>query len=90
MFDETLITSQLIRFMLDTAILAGVPLAVATVVGLLISFLQAITQIQDQTLAQTVKIAAIAFVMLTMTSFLMGPLYSSTENLFQTFGLLFR
>lgn len=82
---ETTFTSQLIMFMLDAAILAGVPLAVATLTGLLVSFFQAITQIQDQTLSQTIKIAAIAIVLLTMTSFLTGPLMNSTLVLFQTF-----
>lgn len=90
MVDESQIVSLIIRFMIDTAILAGVPLAVATASGLLISFFQAVTQVQDQTLSQTVKIVSIAVVMLTMTSFLTGPLMSSTRNIFETFATLVR
>ncbi|MGB0213677.1 efflux RND transporter permease subunit, partial [Algiphilus sp.] len=51
---------QVVVFMAAVAVLAGIPLAVATLAGVVISFLQAITQIQDQTLPQTVKIVAIA------------------------------
>lgn len=79
---------QLMEFLFSAALLAGVPLAAATVIGLLVSFFQAITQIQDQTLSQTIKIAAISFILLTMTSFLTGPLISSTRNLFDNFAFM--
>lgn len=78
-------STKLIEFMLDAAILAGIPLAVATATGLIVSFFQAITQIQDQTLSQTIKITAIALVLLSMSSFLTGPLMSSTAALFDAF-----
>lgn len=79
---------QLMEFLMGVVLLAGVPLAVATVSGLVVSFFQAITQIQDQTLSQTIKIAAIALVLLTLTPFLTGPLISSTRNLFDNFALM--
>lgn len=75
----------LIRFMIDTAILAGVPLAVATVAGLIISFVQAITQIQDQTLSQTIKIISIGVVLLVFGAALIAPLVSSTGDVFVNF-----
>lgn len=84
------LASQLVEFMLDAAILAGVPLAAATGTGLVVAFFQAITQIQDQTLSQTIKIAAIAVMLLSMSSFLTGPLMSSTRTLFETFPTLVR
>lgn len=84
------LTAQITTFILSAAILAGVPLAVATVTGLLVSFLQAITQIQDQTLSQTIKIAAIAIVLLSMTSYLTSPLMTATENLFLNFNQIVR
>ncbi len=78
-------SSYLVAFMIDTSLLAGVPLAVATVCGLIISIFQAVTQVQDQTLSQTVKIAAIVFVLLAFGSALTGPLLASTLQLFTDF-----
>jgi type III secretory pathway component EscS len=88
--NDGVFSSQLMAFLLDAALLAGVPLAVATFTGLIVSFLQAITQIQDQTLSQTIKIAAIAIVLLSMTSFLTGPLMTSTRELFGNFSMMVR
>lgn len=85
---EAIFTSQLMTFLLNAALLAGVPLAVATATGLIVSFLQAVTQIQDQTLSQTIKIVAIAVVLLAMTSSLTGPLMSSTRELFKNFSAM--
>ncbi len=76
---------QLITFTGAVAVLAGVPLAVATGVGLIISFLQAVTQIQDQTLAQTVKIVAIGVTFLMMGSALTSPLLEASHTVFATF-----
>lgn len=82
---ETEIRALLVAFMLDTAVLAGVPLAVATITGFVVSALQAITQIQDQTLNQTIKIVAIAVCLLVFGNALVAPLLSSTEQLFTNF-----
>ncbi|KAB7613602.1 flagellar biosynthetic protein FliQ [Amylibacter sp. SFDW26] len=78
----------LTSFMMDVILLAGVPLAVATVCGLLVSVFQAVTQIQDQTLSQTVKIAAIVGVLLGFGGSLVSPLIQNTMKLFDEFGQL--
>lgn len=80
--------NTLVMFMTAVAVLAGVPLAVATVVGLVISFLQAITQIQDQTLSSTVKIVAIAATFLVIGGALVSPLVEGTILLFDTFWMV--
>jgi type III secretory pathway component EscS len=85
---DTSFGSYLVAFMLDISLLAGVPLAVATLVGLLISFFQAVTQIQDQTLSQTVKIAAIVVVLLATGTSLVGPLMMSTQEVFADFDVI--
>lgn len=77
--------NYLVAFMVDIAILAGIPLAVATLSGLFVSFFQAITQIQDQTLSQTIKIVAIVVVLLSMGSLLTAPLMTSTNEVFSEF-----
>lgn len=76
---------QVLVFMTAVAVLAGVPLAVATVVGLVVSFFQAVTQIQDQTIAQTVKIVAIAATFLIMGGTLVAPLIEGSVQIFDTF-----
>ncbi|MEM6478017.1 MAG: flagellar biosynthetic protein FliQ [Pseudomonadota bacterium] len=76
---------SLVQFMAAVAVLAGIPLAVATCVGLIVSFFQAVTQIQDQTLAQTAKIVAIAFTFIILGGALIAPLLEGTTHLFETF-----
>lgn len=83
-------SAHLVRLMLDVALLGGVPLAVATLAGLVIAFFQAITQIQDQTLSQTVKIVSIALTLLFFGTALTAPLLVSTQTLFDTFAQIVR
>jgi type III secretory pathway component EscS len=87
---ETSFPSLLISFMVDIAILAGVPLAVATVSGFVISFFQAVTQIQDQTLSLTIKISAVVIVLLVLGPRLSAPLMNSTRMIFEDFYILAR
>lgn len=87
---EISFTGYLVTFMMNTVILAGVPLGVATVAGLIVSFFQAITQIQDQTLSQTIKIVAIVVVLLTMGGTIVTPLLNSTKMMFTDFGEITR
>lgn len=83
---ELSFSTLLVTFMIDVAILAGVPLAIATLSGLIVSFFQAITQIQDQTLAQTVKIASVILVLLIFGVRLAAPLMNSTTMIFEEFA----
>lgn len=76
---------QLLTFLGGVALLAGIPLAVATAVGLIISFFQAVTQIQDQTLGQTVKIVSIGATFLIAGGALVAPLVEASSLLFETF-----
>lgn len=78
----------LVVFMMNVVVLAGIPLAIATCSGLLVSILQAVTQIQDQTLSQTIKIVAITVMLLSFGGALVAPLLNSTKNLFDNFGSL--
>ena len=85
---ESSFGAYLVTFMLNVVLLAGVPLAVATVAGLTVSIFQAVTQIQDQTLSQTVKIIAISVVLLVFGGALVGPLLQNTHELFSNFGTM--
>lgn len=72
--------------MYDVIILAGIPLGIATLIGLMVSVFQAVTQIQDQTLSQTVKIAAIVAVLIGFGGVLIAPLIQSSNQIFTEFG----
>jgi type III secretion protein S len=68
--------------------LSLLPIVVATVIGLVVSLLQALTQIQEQTLGFTVKLVAIAVTLLLMARWLGGELMLFTQELFVRFPLL--
>jgi flagellar biosynthetic protein FliQ len=61
---DTLVVDLARNAILMALALAGPMLAVALIVGLLISILQAVTQIQEATLAFVPKLAAVAVVFL--------------------------
>lgn len=73
------------QFFIATAILAGIPLLAAAIFGLTIALVQALTQIQDQTLPQLVKVAAVGAVLLLGGRELSGPLMSASASVFDTF-----
>ncbi len=61
------------------------PIVVASVVGLLVSFFQAVTQLQEQTLSFSIKLACVMFVILLTAAWLGGELLHFTQHLFVTF-----
>lgn len=70
-----------VGFLYDTIYLAGIPLLLATLGALFVAIFQALTQIQDQNLSQTVKIAIIVLVFLSVGASLIQPLILRTESL---------
>lgn len=65
--------------------LSAPPIVAATVVGLIIAFLQAATQIQEQTLSYAVKFVVILVVLLITAAPLGGALYNFAMRLFSDF-----
>lgn len=70
--------------------LSLVPIVVATVVGLAVSLLQALTQIQEQTLGFAVKLIAIAATIMAASSWMGGEMLLYTQDVFAKFPLLGR
>lgn len=66
------------------------PIVVATVVGILVSVLQALTQIQEQTLSFAVKLVTISIVLLAMARWLGGEMQQFTLDIFTSFPYLSR
>ena len=68
--------------------LSLIPIVVATVIGLLVSLLQALTQIQEQTLGFAVKLIAISLTLLVCASWIGSSLLLYTQDIFAHFALL--
>ncbi len=70
--------------------LSLIPIAVATVIGVLVSLLQALTQIQEQTLGFAVKLIAISIAIMAAASWMGGELLLYTQDIFTHFPLITR
>ena len=68
--------------------LSLIPILVATVIGLMVSLLQALTQIQEQTLGFAVKLIAISLTLLACASWMGSELLLYTQDVFTHFALL--
>ena len=70
--------------------LSLIPIIVATVLGLLVSLLQALTQIQEQTLGLAVKLIAISFTIMLASSWMGGEMLLYTQSIFANFAAITR
>jgi len=66
-------------------VLSAPPIVAAAVVGLLVAFLQAATQIQEQTFAYAAKFVTIVLTLFVTASLLGGTLYTYADKLFKEF-----
>ncbi|MDL2290715.1 type III secretion system export apparatus subunit SctS [Desulfovibrio sp. OttesenSCG-928-F20] len=64
------------------------PILVASGAGLLVSLIQAVTQLQEQTLAFGVKLVAVAVTIMLMAGWLGGEIYRYADMIFSRFGFL--
>ncbi|TWH99394.1 type III secretion protein S [Luteimonas cucumeris] len=71
-------------------ILSGPPIAAASVVGLVVAFLQAATQLQEQTFAYTVKFVVIVITLFVTAALIGGTLYTYADRIFLDFPGLVR
>ena len=68
--------------------LSLIPILVTTVIGVIVSLLQALTQIQEQTLGFAVKLIAISVTLLACASWMGAQLLLYTQDIFAHFPLL--
>jgi type III secretion protein S len=71
-------------------LLSAPPIFAASIVGLLIAFLQAATQLQEQTLVYSVKFVAIVVTLFVTASILGGTLYHFSDRIFTLFPSMLR
>lgn len=64
------------------------PILVASLVGIFISLIQAITQLQEQTLAFGIKLLAVVLTLFFMGGWLTGELLRYSEEIFNRFYIL--
>ena len=70
--------------------LSLVPIIVATVIGIIVSLLQALTQIQEQTLGFAVKLIAISLTIMFSASWMGAEILLYTQDIFTHFPLIGR
>ncbi|WP_027079543.1 type III secretion system export apparatus subunit SctS [Luteimonas mephitis] len=73
-----------------TLILSGPPVGAAALVGLLVAFLQAATQLQEQTFAYALKFLAIVVTLFITAALIGGTLYTFADRIFVDFPGLVR
>ena len=71
-------------------VLSAPPIVAASVVGLVVAFLQAATQLQEQTLTFTLKFITVCLTLLLTASVIGGSLYHFANRLFGDFPLMVR
>ncbi|GAA5149782.1 SctS family type III secretion system export apparatus subunit PscS [Prosthecobacter algae] len=71
-------------------ILSMPPIIVATVVGVLVSLIQALTQVQEQTLGFAVKLIVVTVVLLLTAGWTGAEMFKFTLHIFDTFPTLRR
>jgi len=68
-----------------TLLLAAPPVIVAAVVGLLVAFIQAATQLQEQTFQYALKFFAIVLTIFVTATLMGATLYQYTDRIFSDF-----
>jgi type III secretion protein S len=69
-------------------VLSAPPIIAASVVGLVVAFLQAATQLQEQTLTYTLKFITVTLTLLLTASVIGSSLYHFADRLFGDFPLM--
>jgi type III secretion protein S len=69
-------------------VLSAPPIVAASVVGLVVAFLQAATQLQEQTLTYTLKFITVTLTLLLTASVIGSSLYHFADRLFGDFPMM--
>jgi type III secretion protein S len=85
--DIVQMTQQALWYVL---LLSAPPIIVAAIAGLLVAFVQAATQLQEQTLQYVVKFFAIVITIFVTASLLGGALYQFGDRVFTDFAGIVR
>ena len=84
------IISQVVHGLMLTLWLSLPPILVASIVGTLFSLVQALTQIQEQTLSFAVKLVAVGVTLFLTARWIGGEIFNYTIALFDNFPYMVR
>lgn len=76
------------RALVLVVVLSGPPIIVASVVGVAVSLLQALTQIQEQTLGFALKLLSVTVTIFATAGWLGGMIFEYSVAVFDTFPQL--
>jgi type III secretion protein S len=76
---------QITESMVLVMLLSMPPIVVASVVGIVVSLLQALTQVQEQTVSFAIKLVAVAITIAAMASLFGSEMLKYTLKLFNDF-----
>ncbi len=71
-------------------ILSAPPIAAAAIIGLIVAFLQAATQLQEQTFGYAAKFLAVVITLFITAGLIGGTLYTFTDRVFVDFPRMTR
>lgn len=86
--DQAQILSYAERTLIIILQLSMLPIVVATVIGIIVSLLQALTQIQEQTLGFAIKLIAISLTLMVASQWMGGQLIVFSNDIFANFPLI--
>lgn len=86
--EDPYIIDLTVQGMVLVLILSMPAIVLATFSGLLVSLLQALTQIQEQTLGFAIKLIVVVLTLLLTAHFMVGELFNYSLNLFKEFPIL--
>ncbi len=87
---ETSVLDFTVQALMLVLMLSLPPIIVATVTGLLVSFIQAVTQLQEQTLGFAVKLISVIVTLALTGSWLGGSLFTYAAGIFNSFPYITR
>ncbi len=88
--EDPYIIDLTVQGMMLVLILSMPAIILATIAGVGISLLQALTQIQEQTLGFAIKLIVVILTLLLTAHFMVGELFNYSMNIFKDFPVLGR
>lgn len=88
--NEATVLALGVKAMMLVLVLSMPPILLATITGILLSLVQALTQIQEQTLAFAVKLVIVTITLLLSATWIGAELLHFSQEIFKTFPELIK
>ena len=86
--DQAEILDYAVKTLVIILELSMLPIIVATVIGIIVSLIQALTQIQEQTLSFAIKLIAISVTLLLASQWMGGEMIRFMQNILERFPVV--